>query len=466
MSATVTPAAKRIIIPHGLTLRPHQQRVIQARYAGHRRRIANQHRQAGKGIESLTDLTLAAFESGGAYALVSPTLNMSRRNVWDAVRASDGVPYLDVIPKALILEKNEAEMSLTLATAQPGKVSRILFLGGDDPSRLRGLALKGCVLDEYAQFQGSTVLDTLRPILNASGGWLLVLSTPFGVGNHFHDLWKMAQGSPDWWTDIATVDDTGLIAPEVLARELAEGQRPEWIAQEYRCQFVVGLVASIFGDLLTKAEQEGRILDLPRREDRATVVALDLGVDDLTVATFVQTEGEWRDIVDVQEYQGLSLAEIIRRVRATGWNVVDWIAPHDIEVRDLSATGSATGAALSRWSVAAKLGVRFQVAPRLLLPEGLDAVRRLFGSLRFESRRAAKMIDALAQYQRRWDAAAKVYSEKPLHSWASHYADSLRTYATGYTPRRPKPPGWRPAPSKGILTDVWSASRSSGWKNW
>jgi hypothetical protein len=78
------------------------------------------------------------------------------------------------------------------------------------------------------------------------------------------------------------------------------------------------------------------------------------------------------------------------------------------------------------------------------------------------------MIEALGTYQRRWDPAARVYSEKPLHSWASHYADSLRTYATGYQPRHPKPPGWKPRPAIGVLPSVWSSSsgRSGYYKNW
>jgi hypothetical protein len=74
------------------------------------------------------------------------------------------------------------------------------------------------------------------------------------------------------------------------------------------------------------------------------------------------------------------------------------------------------------------------------------------------------MIEALGTYQRRWDPAARVYSEKPLHSWASHYADSLRTYATGYQPRHPKPPGWRPAPAKGVYRSLFDApTHSSNW---
>lgn len=31
-----------------------------------------------------------------------------------------------------------------------------------------------------------------------------------------------------------------------------------------------------------------------------------------------------------------------------------------------------------------------------------------------------------------WDAKGKTFRGAPLHSWASHYADALRTFAVGY----------------------------------
>jgi hypothetical protein len=169
------------------------------------------------------------------------------------------------------------------------------------------------VFTEYAQFQASEALDTVLPTLNRSGGWLLVLSTPLGL-NHYHRLRKMARDSEDWWTATRTIADTAghdghpLIDPGLIERELQQGQRLEWLNQEYRCQFVVGLVSSISGDLLTKCEQEHRTCDLPRQPDLPTLASFDLGVDDLTVCTWAQENGPWLDLVDVEAWQNLSLA--------------------------------------------------------------------------------------------------------------------------------------------------------------
>jgi phage terminase large subunit len=447
VSAIVTPAVERVTIPAGgLQLYRHQRETIAARRAGWKRRIANDHRQSGKDQGGLVDIAEAAIHAPGVYAYIAPTFSMVDRIAWRGIRATDGLPYLSCIPPQLILEKNEADMRLTLATTEPGKHSVIHFLSGDSAERLRGLPLRGVVVTEYAQFQGSEVLDTVLPALNRSGGWLLVLSTPLGIGNHYHQLWQMAQASPDWWTATRTIHDTvdhegrPLIAPAIIEAELRDGQRREWLDQEYACKFVVGLVASIFGDVLSTCESSGRILDLPQRMDLPGVVAFDLGVNDSTVAIWALENGPWLDVVDVEAWQNLALPAIIQRVQAKGYPLREWYGPHDLAQRDLGAVGVA-GQALTRLDVAARLGVRFTVARKLPVSEGLDMVRRLFSRLRFDTKRCARLLEALGQYQRQWDPTAKVYAEKPLHNWCSDYADALRTLAVAYheRPRRTGP---------------------------
>jgi len=438
----VTSPAERVSIPNGLTLLEHQERPLEARLAGYRWRVVNGHRQSGKDIDGVADIASQAFTSPGVYAYVLPTFSMARQIVWDGVRASDGLPYLDIIPSQLILEKNEAEMSLTLATQVPGKVSRILFRSGDKPDRLRGLPLKGAVLSEYAQFESSAAFDIIKPALVASGGGALILSTPMGIGNHFHALWTMAQGSDDWWSETWTVADTHhhdggpLITEADLEREVANGQRRDWIDQEYRCQFVAGLISSIFGDVLTAAQAAGRIGEVPHRPAVGVFTAWDLGLDDSTVIVYLQPVGEMFHVIDVDEFQGLTLAGLIARARAhADYNLVEWYGPHDIVQRDLSAEGHVDGTAVTRLHVAQRLGVKFRVAPKLSVAEGLDATRRLFPRLKFDQRKCGRLLEALSAYRRTWDPETKLYSDKPLHNWCSHFVDALRTFAVAYRDR-------------------------------
>src|SRR5262245_50385651 len=173
---------ERIVIPHGLELLPHAAEALAAFQAGARRMIWRWHRQGHKTQSAVALLAMAAYQEPGAYAFVSPTFRMSKQNVFLGLR-HDGVPYLNVIPPALILDRNVADLTVTMTTRRAGKTSRLLFHSADDPDRLRGLALRGCVLDEFATMQTAEALHVVRPAIEAAGGWLAVTSTPKGL-NH------------------------------------------------------------------------------------------------------------------------------------------------------------------------------------------------------------------------------------------------------------------------------------------
>ena len=165
---------------------------------------------------------------------------------------------------------------------------------------------------------------------------------------------------------------------------------------------------------------------MPHRPELPVVTAWDLGIADATAVIYVQEVGEWWHVIRAEEFVGLGLPEILSRVRAHGDNFGAHVAPHDIEVRDYSGDGT------TRREVARRVGVDFDVAPRLSPAEGIDAVRRLFPRLKFDRRGCARLLQALGEYSKVWDARGKTFRDAPLHSWASHLADALRTLATGF----------------------------------
>src|SRR6266542_2112991 len=130
---TVTPAVERVRIPHNLELLEHQEAFIAARLAGARNRLALWHRESGKDLSALVDLAGAAFQDPGTYAYIGPTYRMVNGIAWEG-RASDGLPYLSVIPPQLIAERNEADIILELFTTARGKRSLLMFLSGDQPA--------------------------------------------------------------------------------------------------------------------------------------------------------------------------------------------------------------------------------------------------------------------------------------------------------------------------------------------
>jgi phage terminase large subunit len=460
VSATAT--VERVSLPHGLTYFAHQRECVQAFHDGARRMIWRHHRQSGKGLGAIGFVSMAAFERPGTYAVVSPTHGLSRENYWDARDPDAGTRYLDVIPPQLVVDSNENEMALVMATKTAGKTSRIVFRSADDPDRLRGPAYAGVVLDEFATMPSAEPLDVVRIPLERAKGWLLITSTPKGL-NHFHDVWKNAESAGGWYLSKKTIldprrhDGEPIISMAAIDQERAEGQREEWIQQEYFVEFTAALIGSYYGDQITRAEQEGRIGDYPHRPDLPVLVAFDLGVRDLTVATYLQVVGEWYHVIDCDAFEGLALPEILSRVRAKGYNIDrrGWYAPHDLAQRDFTAADTA-GQAMSRVDVARKLGVPFQVVPRVAnIQDAIDAVRRLFPRLRFDRRKCSRLLEALGAYMRLYDPKTKAFAPKPAHTWASHYADALACFARGHREPRTAPYQKPKVLGVGWLKDRW-----------
>lgn len=448
MSATATSPVERVTIPHGITLTPLQQEPIAVLESGKvRYAFLLAHRQFGKTLDALTRLARAMWNEPCLAVYCAPTYGVARRVLWDAQRASDGKPYLDLIPRELVLERNEAEMSLVMRTRHAGQTSRLLCLSGDEPGRLRGLAVKHVVFDEFAQFNGPDAYDVIRPVLAANGGTLLIITTPLGTANHAHEFWRMAQTTPGWWAKRVTIEDSGLVSLAEMEQQRQEGQHESFLKQEFYCEFTSALVNTYYEDQLKRCQEEGRILDdLPHYDGLPTTVATDLGIADAFAVIYAQAVGPTVHVVDYDEWTGLGIPEVLSRVRAKPYNIMRWLAPHDLRQREL-------GTGITRYETARKLGVTFDIIDRVSsVQESIDAVRLIFNRLKFSRRKCGRLLEALGSYQRVWDAQAKVFLSKPKHDWASHGCDALAILARGWKDRRPEH-GLPPTPSKSPWRD-------------
>jgi hypothetical protein len=64
--------------------------------------------------------------------------------------------------------------------------------------------------------------------------------------------------------------------------------------------------------------------------------------------------------------------------------------------------------------------------------DGIASVRAILPRCWFDAKRCKQGLEALRQYQRKWDDERKVFSPDPLHNWASHAADAFRYLAVAY----------------------------------
>jgi hypothetical protein len=129
------------------------------------------------------------------------------------------------------------------------------------------------------------------------------------------------------------------------------------------------------------------------------------------------------------------------------------------------------GTGRSRIETLRTLGVvnataRHVVAPNLPLADGINAVRTILGRCWFDAVKCERGLQALKQYQRRWNDGRRVFEDQPLQDWTSHAADAFRYGALTVKDigRRPDPPpGWVPQEVPAGGTIVWPPWE---WGNW
>ncbi len=375
------------------------------------------HRRFGKTVFSLNHTLDHAVRNNNPmprYHYVAPTYGQAKRVAWDYLKK-----YASPLPG---YNPNEADLRVDLEHNQ----SRLQLLSAEKPESNKGIYSDGCTLDEFASQPPSMWTETMRPLLTDRRGWCNFIGTPKG-SNKFRELYEYATGSgdPEWFGAMYKASETGIISQEEL--DSARRTMPEEeYEQEFECSFSAGLSGAYFVKELTKAEKDGRIGSVPHDPMLPVDLYFDLGIDDLTSVWFVQSLRGNHHVVDYYEVCGASIGEIVGEIKKKPYALGEWVLPHDANARDLS-TGKA------QIQVFYSLGCRpVRIVPRVgSKRESINAARMVFGQCRFDKEKCRLGLKALENYQRQWNEKNLVYSETPLHNWASNGSDAFQTFAMG-----------------------------------
>jgi phage terminase large subunit len=419
-----------ISLPYAWEPRDYQIPFWRAMERGCQRALLCWHRRAGKDLTAFNWalFDMAVLHPGGQWWHVWPSYEQGRKGWWDGAD-NKGRRFLDYIPKELVKRRREDMMMLELVN---GSIYRVV--GGDDPDRLVGANPVGLIMTEYS-LHNPAAWDYLRPILAANEGSAIFPFTPRGR-NHAHELFVNVQDDPKWFKSLLSIEDTKALSLSVLDDERAAGMTEELIQQEYYCSFNAPMSGAYYAEQIKAAEQEGRIRSVPYDRNLEVETWWDLGRRDANAIWFVQRFFDELRVIDYEEASGKSLDEWVKIVREKPYIYSGHIAPHDIEVEEYS-----TG--MKRIDYARQFGIDFITAPKLSLQEGIDIVRRTLPLCYFDEQNTFRGVEALKSYFKKWDEVKQVYSDAPVHNWASHGADAFRTGCISRVPRkarnRPKP---------------------------
>ena len=177
------------------------------------------HRGSGKTELAIQILIGEALTTKGVYAYTAPFQNQIKRNVkWDTLSFPG-------------ISKHDGNSSLTTVNG-----STIWFIGLDNAEAVRGLHLSGLIIDEVKDVK--SLLDTwfsiLRPTLEVYQGFIILLGTPKGKGEHY-DLHNSFE-----YKDIISLTDTNLFDIDAVKKGYEDQGMLNTFRQEYLCEWLEG----------------------------------------------------------------------------------------------------------------------------------------------------------------------------------------------------------------------------------
>lgn len=271
-------------------------------------------RRVGKSTGVALYTMLMALEKPGNYYIIAPTYTQAKSIYWNDILKV-------LIPGAIVNDTNESELFIEFQPihykletehiigrnidsdhSTAPTPSRIYLKGANNPDSLRGVKLRGAVLDEYAFFQyaSDTWRKIIRPALADEQGWAIFSSTPDGVHNAFFDVVEAAKktmdgfsgnpmDNPHWFYSHATMlDNTSLPHREqewndTREEYIRDGKIDEWV-QEWEAKFATpsSLVYNEFDD---KAHVISP--NMIPRDNMTYAIGMDFGLKDPFAAVFV-----------------------------------------------------------------------------------------------------------------------------------------------------------------------------------
>lgn len=383
------------------------------------------HRRSGKEKTFINYTAKKTAERVGTYFYFFPTYAQGKRAIWDGMDR-DGFKFIDHFPADYVESKNEQELKLKLKS---GSVFQIV--GTDNFDSIMSTNPIGCVFAEYS-LQNPRAWDFIRPILRENGGWAIFDYTPRGK-NHGHAMFEMAtrlqaEGDPDWYCEKLTVNETKVLSPADIDQERREGMDEDLIQQEYFCSFSGVQQGAIFGRQLNQVEQGGRICGVPWQPEMAVNTWWDIGTGDATSIWFTQDIGREIHVIDYYENSGVGVGvdHYAKYLQTLPYVYGTHNGPHDLDAHSFAANGK------SAMEVAAALGLKFNVVPKLDRHDGINAARALMSRCWFDKDKTAAGRNALSSYHYTWDDKRKMFTTEPYHDWSSNGADAFRYLGVGH----------------------------------
>jgi phage terminase large subunit len=252
-------------------------------------------------------------------------------------------------------------------------------------------------------------------------GWCVFIGTPKGK----NEFWKIIDNSrkdPDWFDLTLKASESGILTKEDL--KIAQTlQTEDQYAQEFECSFEAAVLGTYYASLIDRAEQMGRMQNLPYDPDFPVHAVADLGYTDSCSWWFWQQRPDGLAIIDFEEDNSKPLQFYLDMLDDKPYEYGTIWLPHDAKAKTLQTGRSTVEQVIDHYE---HTDTEIALVPSLSIQHGIDAARLVLPSCYFDLVNCTLGIEALRAYRRKYDEINNCFSNKPLHDWSSHGSDAWR----------------------------------------
>ena len=367
-------------------------------------------RRFGKTYLALTELLHASISKPQSINwYVAPTYRQAKQIAWKNLK--------QMMPPSQIAATNETDLSVELNN---GTVAALR--GADNYDALRGVGLDFVVMDEFADMHADAWFEVLRPMLADKQGRALWIGTPKGY-NHFHDLYRYAQDTPEWgaW-QFTTADGTRVAEDEIAAARRDMGER------EFRQEFMATFEA-LAGRVYSNFDRDENVQDL--QDNGGTLyIGMDFNVDPMTAVIAVKAADQLHIIDEIEMGDSnteLMAGEIKRRFKQR--NIVVYPDP--------SGRARKTSAPVGRTDFAILSNAGFDVrAPRHAAPV-VDRINTVQAAMKSAEGTRRLFVDRKCKHLiRALDGLTYINNQPDKSGGLDHISDALGYLVMGELPLR------------------------------
>ena len=177
---------------------------------------------------------------------------------------------------------------------------------------------------------------------------------------------------------------------------------------------------AVFAKEMARAEQDGRICNVPYDSTKPVFACFDIGWADATAVWIGQFVGMETRLLKYYETTQTTISEILAKLQSFGYLYETLYLPHDAQNKTLAANGR------SIEDIVRASGYNVRIIERVPIADSINAARTIFSNCYFDKNNTEAGLQCLRHYRYDVDPDTKAFSQKPLHDNYSHGADAFR----------------------------------------